>query len=168
MILVSVGTEQFPFDRLMSWLEVLKDNDLLQGEEIVVQYGNCRVLPSGVKVYRLLKEDTFRELIQQARLVIAHCGEGTVLLLDTLELPYILVPRSKRFNEHVDEHQVELALALEEMKVPIAWCPADLVRFIAAPSRASIGDLSESSAAAVCRSLRRRFGPQGLPLGQPG
>lgn len=159
MILISVGTEQFPFDRLMSWLEVLRDNDLFQGEEVVVQYGNCKILPSGVKVYRLLKEDIFRDLIQQARLVIAHCGEGTVLLLDTLEVPYILVPRSKRFDEHVDDHQVELALALEEMQVPIAWCPADLARFIAAPIRVSIADLSESSAASVCRSLRRRFGP---------
>jgi UDP-N-acetylglucosamine transferase subunit ALG13 len=167
MILVSVGTEQFAFDRLMYWIEVLKDNDLLQGEEVVVQYGNSKLLPSGVKVYRLLKEEMFRELIQQARLVIAHCGEGTVLLLDTLELPYILVPRSKRFNEHVDDHQVELALALEEMNVPIAWCPGDLVRFIAAPSRVSISDLSDNSAASVCRSLHRRFSPQRLPLGQP-
>lgn len=166
MILVSVGTEQFPFDRLMCWIDVLKDNDLVQGEELVVQYGNCKVLPSGVKVYRLLKEEMFRDLIAQAQLVIAHCGEGTVLLLDTLELPYILVPRSKRFNEHVDDHQVELALALEEMKVPIAWCPADLARFIAAPYRVSISDLSYSSAASVCRSLRHRFGSQDLPLGQ--
>ena len=74
-------------------------------------------------MYKLVKEDAFRDLIPKARIVIAHCGEGTVLLLDELQTPFILVPRSVRYQEHVDDHQVELALALREMGVPIGWCP---------------------------------------------
>jgi UDP-N-acetylglucosamine transferase subunit ALG13 len=101
MILVTVGTEKFPFDRLMHWIEELMEADLL-GEEVVVQYGTCTVLPAGSKVYRLMRETEFRALIQQARVVVAHCGEGTVLLLDAMETPFILVPRSQRYREHVD------------------------------------------------------------------
>jgi UDP-N-acetylglucosamine transferase subunit ALG13 len=156
MILVSVGTEQFPFNRLMQWLELLIQERLID-EDVVVQYGTCTILPSGTTVYKLVKEESFRELIAKARVVIAHCGEGTVLLLDELQTPFILVPRSVRFQEHVDDHQVELALALREMGVPIAWCPGDLLRFLEAPFKTSISDLTDSSAQALCRSLRQRF-----------
>jgi UDP-N-acetylglucosamine transferase subunit ALG13 len=97
-------------------------------------------------------------LIKQARIVIAHCGEGTLLLLDSLDKPYILVSRSQEFKEHVDDHQVELGLALSQMNVPVAWCPGDLVRFIDAPRKASIADVSHASAIALCQSLQSRFG----------
>jgi UDP-N-acetylglucosamine transferase subunit ALG13 len=156
MILVTVGTEQFPFNRLMQWLELLVEKQAID-EELVVQYGTCTFLPSGATVYRMLKEETFRALIQKARVVIAHCGEGTVLLLDELQQPFILVPRSVRYQEHVDDHQVELALALKEMEVPIGWCPGDLLRFLEAPFRTSISDVTESSAQALCLSLRAHF-----------
>ncbi len=156
MILVTVGSEQYPFDRLMEWIEVLIDYELLQ-DEVVVQYGTCTVLPAGARVYRFLKEEKFQDLIQRADMVIAHCGEGTVLLLDTLDKPYILVPRSQRFKEHVDDHQVELALALSQLHVPIAWCPADIVRFIEHPAKVSVSDLSQTAATVLCQSLHRRF-----------
>lgn len=165
MIFVTVGTEQYPFNRLMQWLEILQESQILQ-EELVVQYGTSTVLPSGSTVYRLLKDDDFRAHIQRARLVIAHCGEGTVLLLDQLSKPYVLVPRSVRFQEHVDDHQVELAVALEGMGVPIAWCPGDLVRFLDQPRQTSISDLSDHSARVLSERLHRRFGPLlgGRPL----
>lgn len=158
MIFVTVGTEQYPFNRLMSWIEVLLQTQLID-EEVIVQYGSSNaVLPAGARVYRFVKEEQFQELIQQARIVIAHCGEGTLLLLDSLDKPYILVPRSQRFGEHVDDHQVELALALSQLNVPIAWSPGDLVRFIEAPEQISIADVSTASAIALCNSLQARFG----------
>ncbi|BAY24625.1 glucosyltransferase [Calothrix sp. NIES-2100] len=158
MIFVTVGTEQYPFNRLMSWVEVLLQTQLIE-EDVVVQYGSSNaVLPAGAKVYRFVKEEQFQELIQQARIVIAHCGEGTLLLLDSLDKPYILVPRSQRFGEHVDEHQVELALALSQINVPIAWSPGDLVRFIENPRQVSVADVSTATAIALCNSLQSRFG----------
>jgi UDP-N-acetylglucosamine transferase subunit ALG13 len=157
MILVTVGTEKFPFNRLMGWVELLIQQGLLGDEEVVVQYGTCTLLPGGARVYRLLKEHDFQELVQRARLVIAHCGEGTVLLLDGMETPFLLVPRSQRYQEHVDDHQVELAQALASMGVPIGWGPGDLVRFLAQPSRVSIGDLSVAAAEAVCHRLDQLF-----------
>jgi len=157
MILVTVGTEQYPFNRLMHWIEVLLNSEMIQ-EEIVVQYGNSTILPAGAKVYKFLKEDRFQELINQARIVIAHCGEGTLLLLDSLDKPYILVSRSQQFKEHVDDHQVELGLALSQINVPVAWCPGDLVRFINAPRKVSVADVSQVNAIALCNSLHSRFG----------
>jgi UDP-N-acetylglucosamine transferase subunit ALG13 len=157
MILITVGTEKFPFDRLMRWVELLLAHHLLGQEEVVVQYGTCTVIPEGTRVYRLLKEKDFQQLVQRARLVIAHCGEGTVLVLDGMDTPFVLVPRSQRFQEHVDDHQVELAQALAPHGVPIAWGPADLVRFLAHPTKVSIGDLSVAAAEVVCSRLALLF-----------
>ncbi len=167
MILITVGTEKFPFNRLMRWVDLLLQHDLIgEEEEVVVQYGTCTILPGGARVYRLLKEQDFQDLVRRARLVIAHCGEGTVLLLDNMDTPFLLVPRSQRYQEHVDDHQLELAQALASIGVPIAWGPADLVRFLAEPSKVSIGDLSVAAARAVCHRLDQLF-PAGSPSPDP-
>jgi UDP-N-acetylglucosamine transferase subunit ALG13 len=155
MILVTVGTEQFPFNRLMKWIQVLIDREFLQATDLVVQYGSCTIVPAGVQSHSILAQAQFQSLVQRANLIISHCGEGTLLLLDTLQKPYILVPRSKRFQEHVDDHQVELANALAQRQVPIAWSPGDLVRLLAAPQWVPP---VTASTALLCQGLKRRFG----------
>lgn len=155
MILVTVGTEQFPFNRLMNWIQVLINRGFLPAQQVVIQYGSCTVWPAGTQAYALLAQDQFQTLVQQADLIISHCGEGTLLLLDTVPKPYILVPRSKRFGEHVDDHQVELATALAQREVPIAWSPGDLVRFLASPCR--IPPVIPSTAL-LCQEFKARFG----------
>jgi UDP-N-acetylglucosamine transferase subunit ALG13 len=160
MILITVGTEQFPFNRLMQWIDALVNQGFLQEgqEEIIVQYGSCTVLPAGVKVYPLMPEAKFRNLLYEARLVIGHCGEGTINLLEAISTPYILVPRSHQYGEHIDNHQIELALALEKTGVPIAWSPGDLVRFMVAPVRSTLSTVPASSINNLCRRLEERFG----------
>ncbi len=135
MILITVGTEKFPFNRLMEWIDKLIQQNLIQPEqeEIVIQYGTCTIVPRGVKGYSVLEETEFSCLVEKARLIIAHCGEGTLDLLALINKPFILVPRSHRFQEHVDDHQVELAEQLARQGIPIANWPEDLVRFLAQP-----------------------------------
>lgn len=156
MIVVTVGTEQYPFNRLMHWINLLIKQGLIQ-DKVVIQSGTCTVLPDDTTIHPFLKEEKFRDLLQQADLIIAHCGEGSVLLLDSLDSPYILVPRSFEFKEHVDNHQIELATALEAVNVPIARAPGDLVRFLEAPRRVAVANLSQSAAIALCQSLQNRF-----------
>lgn len=135
MILITVGTEKFPFNRLMQWIDNLIQENLLdpQKEEIIIQYGSCTILPKEGNKYSLLPKNEFQTFLSEARLIIAHCGEGTIDLLANYPKPFILVPRSKQFEEHVDDHQIELALKLEEEGIPIAKSPGDLVRFLANP-----------------------------------
>lgn len=158
MIFITAGTEQYPFNRLMTWIDFMQQQGLLQ-QDVVVQYGNSTVMPEGARVYKFVKEERFRQFIEEASIVVAHCGEGTVLLLDALEKPYILVPRTHCLDEHVDNHQIEMALALSELNVPIAWSPGDLVRFFQAPIYRPIHDISEQKALSMCEALQRRFMP---------
>ena len=119
----------------MKWLENLINQNLIQPEkeEVIIQYGSCTIVPDDVKDYSFLKENDFLNLVEEARIIIAHCGEGTIDLLALINKPFVLVPRSYDFQEHVDDHQVELAQQLAKQGIPIANSQEDLVNFLANP-----------------------------------
>ncbi|MGF1540121.1 MAG: glycosyltransferase [Pleurocapsa sp.] len=135
MILVTVGTEKFPFNRLMEWIDCLIAQQVIQPEieEIVIQYGSCTIVPDRVNGYSVLKQTEFLRLVEKARIIIAHCGEGTIDLLALINKPFILVPRTHNFQEHVDDHQLELARQLAKQGIPIANCAEDLADFVIEP-----------------------------------
>ena len=134
MILVTVGTEKFPFDRLMTWIEeLIKEGHIDSQEEVIIQYGSCSYIPQQGKTYSLLPEADFQKLLSEANLIIAHCGEGTIDTLANNNVPFILVPRSHQFGEHVDDHQVELAKALQQQGLSVAYDKQELQEFITNP-----------------------------------
>jgi len=163
MILITVGTEKFQFDRLMIWLDKLILKGILnpEREEIVVQYGSCTVLPSGVKGFSVVPGSQFQELVKKARLIIAHCGEGTIDLLSQINKPFILVPRSEQLGEHVDDHQQELAEALQEKGVNVANCSQDLENFLVEPQLTPISAGPSAYYAKACSMLEELFNSNG-------
>ena len=82
----------------------------------------------------LLPSEKFREAVCNARVVISHCGEGNLLLLQELGTPFVLVPRTKQRKEHVDDHQLELAQVLEKAGLPVAFDESGLLKM---PSESS-------------------------------
>jgi len=141
MILITVGTEKFPFNRLIKWVNQLITQNLIQPtlEEVIIQYGSCTILPEQVDSYKLLPASKFVSLVEQADVIIAHCGEGTIDLLTGLNKPFILVPRSGKHLEHVDDHQIELADQLRTQGVAIANSYSELASFLDSPQ---VADLS--------------------------
>ena len=158
MILITVGTEKFPFNRLMKWVEQLIAKDYISSqEEIIVQYGSCTYIPHGTKAYTLLPEAKFEALLSQARLIIAHCGEGTIDTLAKINVPYILVPRSYEWGEHVDDHQIELADALAEQGIAIAKNINDLKAFITNPTLTKVNVAPSDYYASASQLIEREF-----------
>ena len=140
MILITVGTEKFPFNRLMQWVDQLIQTQFINPdqEEVVIQYGSCTIVPQQGQSHQILPAVDFKTLLDKARLIISHCGEGSFDMLAQTDKPFILVPRSHQFGEHVDDHQVELAKALQKKGVNVAHCPGDLVRFVANPMTVNV------------------------------
>ena len=154
MIVTTVGTEPYPFNRLMSWLEVLVNRGFIQ-EELIVQYGSCTIWPESEECFADIPETKLIELGDDARLIIAHCDPQMLKWLDKTTKPYILVPRAQCYKEHMDDRQIELASNLALVGVPIAWSPGDLVRFLHTPRRISRSTLMKISNEAVKRSLKK-------------
>jgi len=48
-------------------------------------------------------------MVREAAVVVCHGGPGTIMLAATLGKRPIVVPRCKRYGEHVDDHQCSFA-----------------------------------------------------------
>ncbi|MFW5920280.1 MAG: glycosyltransferase [Polyangiales bacterium] len=113
MIFVTVGTEKFPFDRLIRAVEEGVRSGLIR-EEVFAQTGSSTVRPELFSSRDFIDYDQQVRYIQRARIVVSHAGEGTFLLCMSLGRIPLLFPRRARYGEHVDDHQVQLATKMQE------------------------------------------------------
>jgi UDP-N-acetylglucosamine transferase subunit ALG13 len=83
------------------------------GESVLVQTGMSATLPRHADHFDFRPHDEVRALQREARLVVAHAGIGCVR--DALEAarPLVVVPRLRRYREHLNDHQLDLARAVE-------------------------------------------------------
>lgn len=105
MILVTTGTNEARFDRLISSLDSIPGH-----EEIIAQTGASAVRPARAKCVDFLPFDELSSLVQQARVVVMHAGIGSILLALSHGKRPIVVTRSKKHGEAVDDHQMPVAL----------------------------------------------------------
>ncbi|MEW6182309.1 MAG: glycosyltransferase [Bacillota bacterium] len=119
MIFVAVGTDEHPFDRLVKFIDSAVGSGYIK-EKVVMQTGHSTVEPAYCEYKRIMPFDEMIGLIRDAEIVITHGGPGLIIqTLSFAKIP-IVVPRQKRFNEHVDDHQVLFVKRLEKEKKVIA------------------------------------------------
>ncbi len=160
MLLITVGTEQYQFNALMHWIELLIKYQLIN-EEVLVQYGSSTYFPDGSKAYRWLPDQEFSNLIDQASLIISHCDEGIAQLLEDKDTPYVLVPRLQRFREYIDNHQMEVANEFELRGIAIARSPGDLVKFIKLQQTSEV--IPKVNETHLCEYLKDKYPSQKFP-----
>jgi UDP-N-acetylglucosamine transferase subunit ALG13 len=108
VIFVITGTNGPPFDRLMRAVESI-DVD----EPILVQCGPSSIRPVNASCVAYLSLPETIEQIREARLVVSHCGVGSILTcLGNGKRPFV-VPRRAQAGEVADDHQVELGQRLD-------------------------------------------------------
>lgn len=110
MIYVTVGKSIFSFSRLINAVDAIAGE---VREEFFVQYG-CSP-PPGKKVagreYMAFSEA--EDLLHRSSLVIAHAGIGTIIGALRAGVPIVIVPRYKKYKEHFNDHQLEIAEAVK-------------------------------------------------------
>jgi beta-1,4-N-acetylglucosaminyltransferase len=117
MILVTVGNHIQPFDRLIRAADGLAE---LIEEKVVIQAGHSKYVPTWANYFDFTSGNHILELTEQARVQISHAGSGSIITALRLKKPLIVTPRLKRFEEHIDDHQLELANALHKQGKLIA------------------------------------------------
>lgn len=78
-------------------------------EEVVMQIGSVRYQPQNAKYFSHTTYHESLSYFRNASLVVGHGGAGTILNALKFHVPIVVVPRSQRFGEHFDDHQIELA-----------------------------------------------------------
>jgi UDP-N-acetylglucosamine--N-acetylmuramyl-(pentapeptide) pyrophosphoryl-undecaprenol N-acetylglucosamine transferase len=104
MILVTVGTNEAPFDRLLEAVGLLGES-----EPVTVQHGSSRVRPQNATCVPYMSFDELAAAARQARIVVTHAGVGSVLTALSAGRRPVVLPRLRRYGEAVDDHQLELA-----------------------------------------------------------
>lgn len=108
MIFVTVGTHEQPFDRLVRKVDELVKSGAIR-EEVFIQTGYSTYEPRHCTWSKMLPYSEMTEKVAQARIVITHGGPSSFIMPLQLGKTPIVVPRQARFDEHVNDHQLEFA-----------------------------------------------------------
>ena len=109
MIFVTIGTQKQSFSRLFNLIE---HSDLLKDENIIAQAGNTKFQSRIMKIYEFLSEEQMKEYINEAEFVICHGGVGSIFNALNMGKKVLAVPRLKKYEEHIDDHQLEICKEL--------------------------------------------------------
>ena len=153
MIFVTVGT-QIPFDRMMRMVDEIAPE--LGGEEIVAQSCDGQYRPQHFRPVRFIEPARFEQLIDQARVIVAHAGIGTILSALQRGKAIVVVPRRADLREHRNDHQMATAQSMaRERALPVATTAAELLAAVrAARVAAPLSERPDASLIdAICRFI---------------
>lgn len=111
MIFLTIGGSDYGFARLVKKGDEL-GNKL--NEKLIMQIGTTEYKPKNAQFFRFKPRDEIGRYYSNARLIIGHAGMGTILSACKHKKPLIIVPRRKKYNEIIDDHQFEIAKKLEK------------------------------------------------------
>jgi UDP-N-acetylglucosamine transferase subunit ALG13 len=98
------------FDRLLKKMDEIAGTS---GEEVVMQIGYTSFRPQNAKWFDFTTEAGIKEWCTKARVVVT---QPAMSILDAQEqgTPVVVVPRLKKYNEVIDDHQLDFAKHLEK------------------------------------------------------
>lgn len=107
MILVTLGTQDKPFTRLLDKIEEQIEKGNIK-EEVVVQAGYTKYNSKHMKIFDLVDREKFEDLINQCDILITHGGVGSILTGLKKNKKVIVCPRLAKYKEHMNDHQIQI------------------------------------------------------------
>ena len=107
MILVTLGTQDKSFTRLLEAIERAAQQNAIH-EEIVVQAGYTHFESRYMKITDYFDQDTFKNMISKADLVITHGGAGSIMTALKAGKKILAAARLSAYMEHTNDHQTQL------------------------------------------------------------
>ena len=125
---VSVGNGTQPFHRLLDAVSSIASQ---LPQPVLVQHGNSPFAADTCRSVRFLGMEDFAECMKNALVVILHAGAGSLIHAITMGKVPVVMPRTPRWGEIVDDHQIEFARALaREGKIILVDEPTCLLKAV--------------------------------------
>jgi UDP-N-acetylglucosamine transferase subunit ALG13 len=119
---VTVGTtESYGFRRLIEALV-----PLLSGIDVLWQTGVTDVSGFEISGRRAVPHADLVGALGASDLVVTHAGTGAAITALEMGICPVLVPRLRRYGEHVDDHQVQIAAELARRGLAVRADVGDL------------------------------------------
>ena len=109
MVLVTLGTQDKQFNRLLKAI----DEEIEKGnikDKVIVQagYNYGKYESSKMEMFDLIDREEFANLVKECDYLITHGGCGSILNGLRLGKKVIACPRLAKYNEHINDHQVQI------------------------------------------------------------
>ena len=102
-----LGTQNNSFHRLLEKIQEMIDKKVIN-EKVIVQAGRTKFESKDMEILGIVPEEKLKELIEEADLIITHGGVGSIVTALKMHKKVIAVPRLSGFNEHVNDHQIQI------------------------------------------------------------
>lgn len=112
MILVTLGTQDKPFTRLLKTIDKEIKNGNIK-DKVMVQAGNTKYESSNMEIFDFKSNDELKDLISKADIVITHGGVATIIESIQKDKKIIAIARLKKYGEHVNDHQLQIIEAFK-------------------------------------------------------
>lgn len=115
MILVTLGTQDKPFFRLLRDIDKAIDDGIIK-DKVVVQagYNFGRYESKNMEMFDLIDREKFSELAKDCDFLITHGGEGSILNGIKNGKKTIACPRLFKYGEHMNDHQIQIVSEFSE------------------------------------------------------
>lgn len=125
MIFVTVGSAE-PFDRLIRAVDQWAGARSRQ--DVFAQIGEAGYVPAHIEYLRFLSPKEFRERVDEARLIVAHAGMGSIITALEARKPILVMPRREHLGETRNDHQVATVEHFAQGRhIMVAWDEKELV-----------------------------------------
>lgn len=106
MIFVTVGSRNYPFNRLFEKLDQLYEEGILE-ESMFAQIGTSTYLPKYYDYKDFISQDEFAQKINDASIVVSHGASGSIMKALYAGKKVIAVARLEKYGEHINDHQIQ-------------------------------------------------------------
>ena len=107
MILVTLGTQDKNFVRILEKIDQLINNGLIK-DKVIVQAGFTKYNSENMEIFDLIPQDEFNDLMDKADIIITHGGVGNIISALEKNKKVIAVPRLAKYGEHINDHQTQI------------------------------------------------------------
>lgn len=120
MIFVTVGSRNYPFDRLFKKLDELYEMGILK-EKTFAQIGTSNYEPKHYEYERFISTSEFEKKVNEASIVVSHGASGSIMKALNYNKKVIAVTRLSKYGEHINDHQIQnnKAFASNNYVIPV-------------------------------------------------
>jgi UDP-N-acetylglucosamine--N-acetylmuramyl-(pentapeptide) pyrophosphoryl-undecaprenol N-acetylglucosamine transferase len=155
-VVVSFGTQTgFGFERAARRISAVLPEVCPSTADVMWQVGDAQVNDLGIAGRRTVPYAELEQAIGEADLVISHAGVGSSLLSFSKGKCPVIVPRRRKYHEHTDDHQIQLAAQLCDKGLAV-HADADLLRADDLWAAATASTVLSTTSSIELQDARRR------------
>ncbi len=105
-VFVTVGSRNYPFDRLFKKLDELYEEGIIKGD-MFAQTGTSTYQPKYFKYKDFISQDEFLKWVEWSDIVVSHGASGSIMKALNAGKKVIAVTRLEKYGEHINDHQIQ-------------------------------------------------------------